>query len=126
MYRLLACLLFATSLPAMAQIYEYIDAQGNKAYTNQPPPTGVSTTPVELEPTNGADVPPPSATPPPSPAKQQPAVPQTSNSSADSDDEDVQYDEDYYDNLHRHPGPVGPDAVGADPGRGHIGTPGRR
>ena len=129
MYRFIACLLFATSLPAMAQIYEYTDANGNKAFTNQPPSNEANVTTVDLPPTNGADVPdiPPPAEPAPAaPINQQPAVQQSSNSSTDSDDEEAQYDSDYYDDLHRHPGPVGPDAVGVDPGRGHIGTPGRR
>ena len=123
MYRLLACLLFATSLPAMAQIYEYTDANGNKAFTNQPPPTGVNATPVELQPTNGANVPdfPPPAAPAPAASGNQQ---QTSNSNATTEDQHYTTDDgyDYYNN----PGPAGPagvDAVGADPGRGRAGTP---
>ncbi|VFT28979.1 penicillin-binding protein [Pseudomonas aeruginosa] len=32
-----SCLLLAAALPAMAQIYQYTDANGNKVFTNQPP-----------------------------------------------------------------------------------------
>ena len=54
MKRILASLLFATSLPAMAQIYMYTDAQGNTAYSNDPPENVVAQ-PVNLPPTNTMD-----------------------------------------------------------------------
>ena len=51
-------LLLAAALPAMAQIYQYTDANGNKVFTNQPP-DGVQAQTVELQPTNtvGIDTP---------------------------------------------------------------------
>ncbi|WP_046879671.1 DUF4124 domain-containing protein, partial [Pseudomonas aeruginosa] len=53
-----SCLLLAAALPAMAQIYQYTDANGNKVFTNQPP-DGVQAQTVELQPTNtvGIDTP---------------------------------------------------------------------
>jgi hypothetical protein len=38
MRALVACALLALSLPAAAQVYSYTDANGNTAYTNEPPP----------------------------------------------------------------------------------------
>lgn len=53
----LALLLFA--LPAVAQIYKYTDANGNTAFTNQPP-DGVKAETVDLPPLNNLNsVPPP-------------------------------------------------------------------
>lgn len=48
---LLACLLLALALPASAQIYKYIDANGNTVFTNQPP-DGAAAESVNLPPTN--------------------------------------------------------------------------
>ncbi len=62
------CFLFSLlliALPAAAQIYKYTDADGNTAYSNQPP-DGVKAQPVELPPINSVK-PPPSA--PPSPQR---------------------------------------------------------
>lgn len=84
MKNLLASLLFATSLPAMAQIYTYTDAQGNTAYTNDPP-DNVAAQPVNLPPTNTV------ADTPDNSSEDQPATAPTSTptaSSADSSDED--------------------------------------
>ncbi|WP_095167347.1 DUF4124 domain-containing protein [Pseudomonas sp. Irchel 3H3] len=53
---LFICLLIA--LPAAAQIYKYTDADGNTAYSNQPP-DGVKAQPVELPPLNSVERPPP-------------------------------------------------------------------
>lgn len=55
-------MLLLIALPAAAQIYKYTDANGNTAYSNQPP-DGVKAQPVELPPLNSV---PPSApvTPP--------------------------------------------------------------
>ncbi|MEX5684355.1 DUF4124 domain-containing protein [Pseudomonas silesiensis] len=59
-------------LPATAQIYKYTDAQGNTAYSNQPP-DGVTVQPVELPPLNSVEHPPGKAPPPtPTPAKELP------------------------------------------------------
>lgn len=147
MSRLLASLLLAVSLPTMAQIYEYTDAEGNKAYTNQPPPTGVTATPVELEPTNVVDVPdiPPPAAPAPAPPATAPNNPQPTETTAvhDAPDED---DDQSYDTYYNHPstsevndavrrpravnlpagvgGPAGGDGIGADPGVGRPGGAG--
>jgi hypothetical protein len=49
---LLVLLLIA--LPAAAQIYKYTDADGNTAYSNQPP-DGVPAQPVELPPLNSVE-----------------------------------------------------------------------
>ncbi|MDO8332845.1 MAG: DUF4124 domain-containing protein, partial [Pseudomonas sp.] len=48
---LLACLLLALSLPAVAQIYSYTDASGNRVFTNEPP-QGSNAEIVQLPPTN--------------------------------------------------------------------------
>jgi hypothetical protein len=55
MRRILACLLLTLALPAGAQIYKYIDANGNMVFTNQPP-EGVAAESVELPPTNTVEM----------------------------------------------------------------------
>lgn len=60
MYRSLVCLLLVVSLPVAAEIYKYTDAQGNTAYSNQPP-DGIKTQTVELPPLNSIEPPAPSA-----------------------------------------------------------------
>ncbi|AHG38967.1 hypothetical protein N018_01380 [Pseudomonas syringae CC1557] len=50
----LICLLLLISLPAMAQIYKYTDANGNTAFSNQPP-NGTRTEVVELPPLNSIE-----------------------------------------------------------------------
>jgi hypothetical protein len=47
-------LLLLLALPAAAQIYKYTDADGNTAYSNQPP-DGVSAQAVELPPLNSVE-----------------------------------------------------------------------
>ncbi len=47
----LICLLMLLALPASAQIYKYTDAEGNTAYSNQPP-DGTRAQTVELPPLN--------------------------------------------------------------------------
>lgn len=54
MRRSLACLLLLVSLPAIAQIYKYTDANGNTAYSNQPP-DGAKAEAVELPPLNSIE-----------------------------------------------------------------------
>lgn len=54
MRSLLLCLLVLIALPAAAQIYKYTDANGNTAYSNQPP-DGVKARPVELPPLNSVE-----------------------------------------------------------------------
>ena len=54
------------ALPAAAQIYKYTDADGNTAYSNQPP-DGVPTQPVELPPLNSVET-----LPPPTPSSESP------------------------------------------------------
>lgn len=49
MRRSLVCLLLLVALPAAAQIYKYTDANGNTAYTNQPP-EGTKAQAVDLPP----------------------------------------------------------------------------
>ena len=51
MSRLLACLILLVALPAAAQIYKYTDANGNTAYSNQPPEGRPAQT-IELAPLN--------------------------------------------------------------------------
>lgn len=67
MRRTLACLLLSLALPASAQIYKYIDANGNTVFTNQPP-EGVNAESIELPQTNTVEMqaprtPPPQASP---------------------------------------------------------------
>ncbi|WP_448110192.1 DUF4124 domain-containing protein [Pseudomonas lini] len=59
MRSLLLCLLVLIALPVAAQIYKYTDANGNTAYSNQPP-DGVKAQPVELPPLNSVELQPPS------------------------------------------------------------------
>ncbi|MGH8386031.1 MAG: DUF4124 domain-containing protein [Pseudomonas sp.] len=47
-------ILLLTALPAAAQIYKYTDADGNTAYSNQPP-DGVPAQPVDLPPLNSVE-----------------------------------------------------------------------
>lgn len=54
MRRSLICLLLFIALPAAAQIYKYTDANGNAAFSNQPP-DGVKAKVVELPPLNSVD-----------------------------------------------------------------------
>lgn len=60
MYRSLVCLLLVVSLPVAAEIYKYTDAQGNTAYSNQPP-DGIKARTVELPPLNSIEPPAPSS-----------------------------------------------------------------
>jgi hypothetical protein len=55
-------MLLLIALPAAAQIYKYTDADGNTAYSNQPP-DGVKAQPVELPPLNSVEPQSPSAPP---------------------------------------------------------------
>ena len=50
----LVCLLLLVCLPATAQIYKYTDANGNTAYSNQPP-DGARAEAVELKPLNSIE-----------------------------------------------------------------------
>ncbi|OQR34038.1 DUF4124 domain-containing protein [Pseudomonas sp. Bc-h] len=58
----LAFVLLLLALPAVAQIYKYTDANGNTAYSNQPP-NGTKAEPVDLPPLNSVDT----VAPPPAP-----------------------------------------------------------
>ncbi|MHC8302231.1 DUF4124 domain-containing protein [Pseudomonas sp. ZS1P83] len=60
-------ILLLIALPAAAQIYKYTDADGNTAYSNQPP-DGVNAQPVELPPLNSVESQPPGAPAPPAEA----------------------------------------------------------
>jgi hypothetical protein len=75
MRSLLFCLLALLALPAAAQIYKYTDANGNTAYSNQPP-QGVKAQTVELPPLNSIQgpqhSPQPTPTAPPAPTAQPP------------------------------------------------------
>lgn len=61
---LIACLLCLLTLPATAQIYKYLDADGKTVFTNQPP-DGTRAETIQLPPTNTVDIQAP-ANPPPS------------------------------------------------------------
>jgi hypothetical protein len=61
------CLLLLVALPAVAQIYKYTDANGNTAYSNQPP-DGVKAVTIELPPLNSVE-----SQKAPSPSVNQPA-----------------------------------------------------
>ncbi|UVL14569.1 DUF4124 domain-containing protein [Pseudomonas atacamensis] len=65
-------ILLLIALPAAAQIYKYTDANGNTAYSNQPP-DGVQAQPVELPPLNRVEPQAPSA--PEAPTAEQPQPP---------------------------------------------------
>lgn len=72
MRRSLIWLLLLIALPAAAQIYKYTDANGNAAYSNQPP-DGVKAQVVELPPLNSVDtqrLPSPAPAPAPTTAEQ--------------------------------------------------------
>jgi hypothetical protein len=60
------------ALPAAAQIYKYTDADGNTAYSNQPP-DGVKAQPVELPPLNSIERQAPPAPPTAASSSEQPA-----------------------------------------------------
>ena len=93
MKRLLASLLLVTSLPLVAQVYTYTDAQGNPVFTNEPPPEGANAQIVNVPPTNGAEVPAPSNYTPPPPNNntppQPPASQQQTSGTSYSDDCDA-------------------------------------
>ena len=73
----IACLLLLATLPAAAQIYKYTDANGNTAYSNQPP-DGRPSQSIELPPLNSVEsAPKPAATTLPATTVQ---VPQTTYS----------------------------------------------
>ena len=73
MGRCLPFILLLIALPASAQIYKYTDANGNTAYSNQPP-DGVKAQPVELPPLNSVEPQSPKAPEPPAdaPDREQP------------------------------------------------------
>ena len=77
MRRSLACLLLLIALPAAAQIYKYTDANGNTAFSNQPP-DGIKAQVVELPPLNSVDTQklPGTAAPAPAHNSSAPAQPQ--------------------------------------------------
>ncbi|WHS60731.1 DUF4124 domain-containing protein [Pseudomonas sp. G2-4] len=62
---LLALSLLVTALPGMAQVYTYIDAQGNRVFTDQPRPGNAKK--VQLPPGNRMPSPPSSTAPAPAP-----------------------------------------------------------
>jgi len=67
--RWLAIALLAATLPAVAQIYTYVDAEGNRVFTDRP--TGQAAEQVRLKPANSMPAPPAPAsrTAEPAPAK---------------------------------------------------------
>ena len=71
--RALLCLLLLTSLPALAGVYTYLDADGNRVFTDKPRSANAQR--VELAPTNSASLPAPAApaAPPARPAALLPA-----------------------------------------------------
>jgi hypothetical protein len=71
MRSLLIFLLLFFACPVMAQIYKYTDADGNTAYSNQPP-DGVKAQPVELPPLNRVEPQAPSAPPVEGTSREQP------------------------------------------------------
>ncbi|RMV42874.1 hypothetical protein ALP10_00448 [Pseudomonas syringae pv. helianthi] len=71
----LICLLLMISLPALAQIYKYTDANGNTAFSNQPP-DGTRTEVVELPPLNSIETQAPARPVVNSPPQSAPAQPQ--------------------------------------------------
>ena len=79
MRRLLACLLLAASLPAMAEIFSYTDANGNTVFTNDPPPDSNAQS-VNLPPVNGM-----TATPNSSPSTPPENTPSTAEQPTSSD-----------------------------------------
>lgn len=70
--RALLCLLLLTCLPAVAGVYTYLDADGNRVFTDKPRSANAQR--VELAPTNNANPPaPPPSAPPALPAALLPA-----------------------------------------------------
>jgi hypothetical protein len=72
----LVLLLLLFALPAVAQIYKYTDANGNTAYSSQPP-NGTKAETVELPPLNSVET----VAPAPAPVPQNPA-PTSQNAAA--------------------------------------------
>lgn len=64
-------ILLLIALPAAAQIYKYTDANGNTAYSNQPP-DGVKAVPIELPPLNSVEPQAPPAPPAEASSAEQP------------------------------------------------------
>lgn len=64
---LLLLLALSFALPASAQIYKYIDADGHTAFSSQPP-NGTKAEPIDLQPLPNVQTPPADAGPAPSPA----------------------------------------------------------
>lgn len=77
MRRSLVCLLLLVALPAAAQIYKYTDANGNTAYSNQPP-DGARAQEVELPPLNNINTVKPAPAAPATPNTPMPAQAQYS------------------------------------------------
>ncbi len=78
MGRSLLLLLMAVALPATAQIYKYTDANGNTAYSSQPPDaTATAVQTMELPPLNSVGLQQPVA-----PAAHTPATPPTSTAAS--------------------------------------------
>ncbi|MEF9673823.1 DUF4124 domain-containing protein [Pseudomonas sp. MWU13-2100] len=73
MGRSLLLLLVAVALPAAAQIYKYTDANGNTAYSNQPP-DGTTAQTVELPPLNSVGLQQSNTLPIPTPATPAPVT----------------------------------------------------
>lgn len=63
--RALLCLLLLTSLPAFAGVYTYLDADGNRVFTDKPRSANAQR--VELAPTNSTSLPAAPPSPPPTP-----------------------------------------------------------
>ncbi|WP_248745390.1 DUF4124 domain-containing protein [Pseudomonas sp. MWU12-2037] len=81
MGRSLLLLLMAVALPAAAQIYKYTDANGNTAYSNQPP-DGTAAQTVELPPLNSVGLQQSYTLPLPTPATPAPATSATTPTNA--------------------------------------------
>ncbi|WP_248798091.1 DUF4124 domain-containing protein [Pseudomonas sp. MWU13-2105] len=81
MGRSLLLLLVAVALPAAAQIYKYTDANGNTAYSNQPP-DGTAAQTVELPPLNSVGLQQSNTLPIPTPATPVPATTTPANTGA--------------------------------------------
>ncbi|KPA92362.1 MULTISPECIES: DUF4124 domain-containing protein [Pseudomonas] len=75
MGRPLLYLLLTFALPVSAQIYKYTDANGNTAYSSQPP-DGMAAQTVELPPLNSVETQKPGTPAPARPVAAQPAAPQ--------------------------------------------------
>jgi hypothetical protein len=80
----LICLLLLISLPVAAQIYKYTDANGNTAYSNQPP-DGTPAQAIELPPLNSVE-PPARRSENPASAPTQEAAPQAAYSTLELTD----------------------------------------